>query len=73
MVPKDGKAFEFWVLNLILVMTKYRVVVVRFPELAVVAESIGFPATEGKIAEMVAMMIVVVGTVALRLDLVESS
>jgi hypothetical protein len=47
--------------------------VIRFPELAVVAESIGLPATEGKIVEMVAMMIVVVETAALRLDLVESS
>jgi hypothetical protein len=36
------------------------VVVVRFPELAVVAGLFGLPATEGKIAEMVAMMIVVV-------------
>jgi hypothetical protein len=61
------------VLNLILVLTNYRVVVVRFPELTVVAESIGLPATEGKIAEMVAMKIVVVETAALRLDLVESS
>jgi hypothetical protein len=61
------------VLNLILVLTNYRVVVVRFPELAVVAELIGLPASEGKIAEMVAMMIVVVETAALQLDLVESS
>jgi hypothetical protein len=73
MVSKDGKAFEFWVLNLILVLMNYRVVVVRFPELAVVAGLIGLPATEGKIAEMVAMMIVVVQIAALRLDLVESS
>jgi hypothetical protein len=58
------------VLNLILVLMNYRVVVVRFPELVVV---IGLPATEGKIAEMVAMMIVVVEIVALRLDLAESS
>jgi hypothetical protein len=61
------------VLNLILVLTNYRVVVVRFPELAVVVESIGLPVTEGKVAEMVAMMIVVVQIAALRLDLVESS
>jgi hypothetical protein len=61
------------VLNLIQVLMNYRVVVVRFPELVVVAESIGLPGTEGKIAEMVAMMIVVVETAALRLDLVESS
>jgi hypothetical protein len=49
MVPKDGKAFEFWVLNLILVLTNYRVVVVRFRKLAVVAGLIGLPATEGKL------------------------
>jgi hypothetical protein len=61
------------VFNLILVLTNYQVVVVRFPELAVVAELIGLPATEGKIAEMVAMMIVVVETTALQLDLVQSS
>jgi hypothetical protein len=61
------------VLNLILVLMNYRVVAVRFPELAVIAESIGLPATEEKIAEMVAMVIVVVDTAALRLDLVESS
>jgi hypothetical protein len=59
---------------LILVLTNYRVVVVvRFPELAVVAGSIKLPAIEGKIAEMVAMMIVVVEIAVLRLDLVESS
>jgi hypothetical protein len=34
---------------------------------------IELPATEGKIAEMVSMMIVVVEIAALRLDLVESS
>jgi hypothetical protein len=61
------------VLNLILVLTNYRVVVVRFPKMAVVAESIGLPVAEEKIAKMVAMMIVVVETAALRLDLVESS
>jgi hypothetical protein len=59
--------------NLILVLTNYRVVVVRFPELDVVAGLIRLPATEGKIAEMVSMMIVVVEIAALRLDLVESS
>jgi hypothetical protein len=59
--------------NLILVLTNYRVVVVRFPELAMVAGFIGLPVTEGKIAEMVAMMIVAVEIAALRLDLVESS
>jgi hypothetical protein len=46
------------------------VVVVRFPELAVVA---GLIATGEKIAEMVARMIVVVKIVELGLDLVESS
>jgi hypothetical protein len=61
------------VLNLIVVLTNYRVVVVRFPELAAVAGLIGLPATEGKITEMVAMMIAVVKIVVLRLDLVESS
>jgi hypothetical protein len=61
------------VLNLIVVLTNCRVVVVRFPELAVVAGLFGLPATEGKIAEMVAMMIMVVKIVVLRLDLVESS
>jgi hypothetical protein len=61
------------VLNLNVVLTNCRVVVVRFPELAVVAGLIGLPATEGKIAEMVAMMIVVVKIAVLRLDLVESS
>jgi hypothetical protein len=38
-----------------------------------VAGLIGLHATEGKIAEMVAMMIVVVEIAVLRLDLVESS
>jgi hypothetical protein len=60
-------------LNLTLVLTNYRVVVVRFPELAVVAGLIGLLATEGKITEMVAMMIVVVEIAALRLDLAGSS
>jgi hypothetical protein len=70
MVPKDGKAFEFWVLSLILVLTNYRAVVARFLELAVVAELTELPATAGKIAERVAMMVVVVEIAALRLDLV---
>jgi hypothetical protein len=61
------------VLNLIVVLTNCWVVVVRFPELAVVAGLIGLPATEGKIAEMVPMMTVVVEIAVLRLDLVESS
>jgi hypothetical protein len=64
---------SFGVLNLILVLMNYRAAVVRFPESAVVAGLIGLPATEGKIAEMVAMMIVVVEIAALRLDLVENS
>jgi hypothetical protein len=49
------------------------VVVVRFPELAVVAGLIGLPATGEKTAEMVARMTVIVKIVVLRLDLVESS
>jgi hypothetical protein len=52
------------VLNLILVLTNCRVVVEKFLELA---------ATEGKTAERVAMMVVVVEIAALQLDLVESS
>jgi hypothetical protein len=58
------------VLNLIVVLTNCRVVVVRFLELAVVA---GLPATGEKTTEMVTRMIVVVKIVVLRLDLVESS
>jgi hypothetical protein len=61
------------VLNLIVVLTNCRVVVVRFPELAVVAGLIGLPATGEKTAAMVAKMIVVVKINVLRLDLVESS
>jgi hypothetical protein len=49
------------------------VVVVRFPELAVVAGLIGLPATGEKTAAMVAKMIVVVKIAVLRLHLVESS
>jgi hypothetical protein len=60
-------------LNLILVLTNYQVVVERFLELAVVAGLTELPKTEGKIAERVAMMVVVVEIAALRLDLVESS
>jgi hypothetical protein len=52
------------------VLTNCRVVVVRFPELVVVAGLIGL---RGKISEMVVMMIVVVKIVVLLLDLVESS
>jgi hypothetical protein len=58
---------------LIEVLTNYRVVVVRFPELAVVAGLIGLPVTGEKTAEMVVRMIVVVKTAELGLDLVESS
>jgi hypothetical protein len=68
-----AKVSSSGVSNLILVSTNCRVVVVRFPELAVVAGLIGFLATKGNIAEMVAMMIVVVEIAALGLDLVESS
>jgi hypothetical protein len=61
------------VLNLIEVLTNCRVVVVRFPELAVVAGLIGLPVTGEKTAEMVARMIVAMKTAELGLDLVESS
>jgi hypothetical protein len=61
------------VLNLILVLTNYRVVVARFLELAVVAGFTEFPMTEGKIAERVVMMVAVVEIAALRLNLDESS
>jgi hypothetical protein len=61
------------VLNLIKVLTNCRVVVVRFPELAVVAGLIGLPVTGEKTVEMVARMIVVVKTAELGLDLAESS
>jgi hypothetical protein len=59
--------------NLILVMTNYQVVVARFLELVVVAGLTELPVTVEKIAERVAMMVVVVEIAALRLDLVESS
>jgi hypothetical protein len=59
--------------NLILVLTNYQVVVARFLELAVVAGLAELHATARKIAERVAMMVVVVEIAALRLDLVESS
>jgi hypothetical protein len=61
------------VLNLIEVLTNCRVVVVRFPELAVVAGLIGLPVTRENTIEMVAMMIVAMKTAELGLDLVESS
>jgi hypothetical protein len=47
-------------LNLILVLTNCLVVVARFLDLAVVPGLTELPATEGKIAERVAMMVVVV-------------
>jgi hypothetical protein len=61
------------VLNLIMVLTNCRVVVARFPELAVVAGLTELPATEGKIAERVAMMVAVAEIAALQLNLAESS
>jgi hypothetical protein len=61
------------VLNLIEVLMNFQVVVVRFPELAVVAGLIGLPVSGEKTTEMVARMIVVVKTAELGLDLVESS
>jgi hypothetical protein len=64
---------SFEVLNLILVLTNCRVVVVKFLELAAVAGLTELPATEGKTAERVATMIAIAEIVALRLDLVENS
>jgi hypothetical protein len=61
------------VLNLILALTNYRVVVAKFLELVVVAGLTKLPATEGKTAERVATMVVVVEIAASLLDLVESS
>jgi hypothetical protein len=72
-VPKKAMPLSSEVLNLIEVVTNCRVVVVTFPELAVVAGLIGLPVTGKTIAEMVAKMIVVVKIAKLRLDLVESS
>jgi hypothetical protein len=68
-----AKLLNSGVLNLILVLTTYRVVVARFLESTVVAELTELPATTGKIAERVAMMVVVVEIAALQLDLAESS
>jgi hypothetical protein len=53
------------VLNLILVLTNCRVVVAKFLELAAVAGLTELPATEGKTAERVAMMIAIAEIVAL--------
>jgi hypothetical protein len=61
------------VLNLILVLTNYRVVVAIFLELAAVAGLTELPATEGRTAERVATMVVVPKIAALQLDLIESS
>jgi hypothetical protein len=68
-----AKLLNSGVLNLILVLTTYRVVVARFLESTVVAELTELPATTRKIAERVAMMVVVVEIAALQLDLAESS
>jgi hypothetical protein len=51
-------------LNLILVLTNCRVVVAIFLELAAAAELTELPATEGRIAGKVAMMVVVAETAA---------
>jgi hypothetical protein len=61
------------VLNLILAFTNCQVVVAEFLELVVVAVLAELPATEEKIAERVAMMVVDAEIAALQLDLVESS
>jgi hypothetical protein len=53
------------VLNLILVLTNYRVVVAIFLKLVAVAGLIELPVTEGKTAERVAMMVVVAEIAAL--------
>jgi hypothetical protein len=64
---------SFEILNLILALKNCQVVVAKFLELAAVARLSELPATEGKTAERVAMMVVVVEIAALQLDLVESS
>jgi hypothetical protein len=73
MVPKDVRLSSSEVLNLIMVLTNYRVVVAKFLELAAVAGLTELLATEGKTVERVAMMVVVVEIAALQLDFVESS
>jgi hypothetical protein len=60
-----AKLSNFGVLNLILVLTNYQVVVARLHELVVVAGLTELPATEGKIAEKVAMIVAVVEITAL--------
>jgi hypothetical protein len=61
------------ILNLILSLTNCLVVVAKFLELAAVAGLTELPATEGKTAERVDMMVVVAEIAASQLDLVESS
>jgi hypothetical protein len=61
------------VLNLILALTNCQVVVAKFLELVVVPGLTELLATEGKTAERVAMMVVVVEIAALQVDLVEGS
>jgi hypothetical protein len=56
------------VLNMILALTNCRVVVAEFLELVVVAGLTELPAAEGKTAERVSMMVVVVEIAALQLD-----
>jgi hypothetical protein len=65
--------WSFEVLHLTEVLTSCLGVVARFPKLVVVVGLIGLPVTGEKIAEMVAMMIVVVKTAELGLNLIESS
>jgi hypothetical protein len=64
---------NFEILNLILALTNCQVVVAEFLELAAVAGLTELLATEGKTAERVAMMVVVVEIAALQVDLVEST
>jgi nitrate reductase NapAB chaperone NapD len=63
---------SFKVLNLVLVLTIYRVVVAKFLELAAVTELIELPTTEVRTAERVATIVVVAEIAALELDSVES-
>jgi hypothetical protein len=61
------------VLHLTEALTNFLEVVARFPEMVVVAGLIGLPVTEEKTTAMVATMTVVVRTVELELNLIESS
>jgi hypothetical protein len=61
------------VLNMTLFLTNCRVVVAKFIEFVAVAGLTELPATEGKTAERVDMMVVVAEIAASQLDLVESS